>query len=806
MNPFLLFALKLTLISGVATLYYYAALRNHLFHHWNRFYLLLATFLSLILPFVKIDWVLPSAHTTPVIRILQTVQGSEDLEIYSDSAFTSLFTTESLIWVCYSIISITLSMMLIHAVITLLTLMRSMPFVRIGKIHLYNTHDNRAPFSFFRNIFWHQGIDIQSDNGQHILKHEMVHVNEGHSWDKLFMQLITTIFWFNPFFWLLQRELRAVHEFIADRKAFVHHDISRFAAMMLTSAYPSHAYAFTNSFFHQSLKRRIAMLQKLSNPRVSYICRLLCLPLIVLIAAAFTLKPVWQKSNAMLDKTYTVVIDAGHGYNGDKGAKALNGMYENNLTLAIARMIKEENNNSNIKIILTRNDQEEIDLKGRVEIANKAGADVFVSIHSGAHPDKNRNGFDIYVRKQKDAASALLGSIISKELSYVKTKELLQRQNTTYVLDSNKVSAAVLIECGYITNASDLAFITNADNQKRIAHSILKGIEDYLLAKEKGFSTLISGNKKNYMDTLPTNVPLDNNMELKKQTLPDAAQIKEINILPNRKWEVIMKDGTVKNYKEGEVWGLNIPKDFSGTKRNIPIHSVQLRPNNNTQTKVQINGIDTTQKPLLLINGEIYRFAILDQIPHHDIQEINVLKGASAIAKWGEKAKDGAIEILLKTGVKPPSKTKQYSQESGEGIIAFGSDSMVKNINGNVTINTPTEFSIKNEPTFTKTEVPPQFAGGTDAWRKFLQQNLKAVTPVNNGAPVGKYTVIMQFIVYKEGTLTDIKSLTSLGYGMEEEVLRIMKLSPPWIPAMQNGKKVKALHEQTITFIVAEGK
>ncbi len=447
--------------------------------------------------------------------------------------------------------------MLLHAVITLLRLMRSMPFVRIGKIRLYNTHDGRAPFSFFRNIFWHQQIDIQSDNGQQILKHEMVHVDEGHSWDKLFMQLVTTIFWFNPFFWLLQRELRVVHEFIADRKAFEHHDVSRFAAMMLTSAYPSHAYAFTNPFFHQSIKRRIAMLQKLSNPRVSYISRLLCLPLIVLIAAAFTLKPVWHKSNAMLDKTYTVVIDAGHGYNGDKGAKALNGMYENDLTLAIARMIKEENNNSNIKIILTRNDQEEIDLKGRVEIANEAGADVFVSIHAGAHPDKNRNGFDIYVRKQKDAASALLGSIISKELSYVKTKELLQRQNTTYVLDSNKVSAAVLIECGYITNASDLAFITNADNQKRIARSILKGIEDYLLAKEKGFSKIISENKESYKDTLPKNAPLDSTIKVKPQPLPDGSKIKEINLLPNRKWEVIMKDGTVKTYNEGEVWGLN---------------------------------------------------------------------------------------------------------------------------------------------------------------------------------------------------------------------------------------------------------
>jgi N-acetylmuramoyl-L-alanine amidase len=729
MNPFLLFALKLTLISGVAILYYYAALRNHLFHQWNRIYLLLAMLLSLLLPFAKIEWLLPAEDNTSVIRILQTVQGSDELIVYSGASSTTWLLTETLVWAVYIVISFIFLMLLAHALLSLSLLMKTMAFVRIGRIRLYSTTDSRAPFSFFRNIFWHKEIDIQSDNGQQILKHEMVHVDEGHSWDKLFMQLVTTIFWFNPFFWLLQRELRVVHEFIADRKAFEHHDVSRFAAMMLTSAYPSHAYAFTNPFFHQSIKRRIAMLQKLSNPRVSYISRLLCLPLIVLIAAAFTLKPVWYKSNAMLDKTYTVVIDAGHGYNGDKGAKALNGMYENDLTLAIARMIKEENNNSNIKIILTRNDQEEIDLKGRVKIANEAGADVFVSIHAGAHPDKNRNGFDIYVRKQKDAASTLLGSIISKELSYVKTKELLQRQNTTYVLDSNKVSAAVLIECGYITNASDLAFITNADNQKRIAHSILKGIEDYLLAKEKGFSTLISGNKKNYMDTLPKNAPLDSNIKVKPQPLPDGSKIKEINILPNRKWEVIMKDGTVKTYNEGEVWGLNIPRDFSGTKRNIPIHSVQFRPNNNTQTKVQINGIDSTQKPLLLINAEIYPFAILDQISPDDIQEINVLKGETAVAKWGEKAKSGAIEVVLKPGVKAPSKNNPSTFKTKEGDIHVTNVTVTTDDNSNNSVG-QTKASQDYGKVFTKTEVPPQFAGGTDAWRKFLQPNLKAVTPL----------------------------------------------------------------------------
>lgn len=265
---------------------------------------------------------------------------------------------------------------------------------------------------------------------------------------------------------------------------------------------------------------------------------------------------------------------------------------------------------------------------------------------------------------------------------------------------------------------------------------------------------------------------------VRPQPLPDPMLIKEINLLPNRKWEVIMKDGTVKIYNEGEVEGLNIPRDFSGTKRNIPIQSVQFRPNN-TQATMEISGIDTTNKPLLSINGEVFPYGALNSIKAEDIKEVHVLKEASAIAKWGEKAKEGAIEIILKPGVKAPSNERQYPDINKDEIFKFGLDSLSFDKNENVTIKGVRNLSDDYGMTFTKTEVPPQFAGGTDAWRKFLEKNLNAATPVDSGALAGTYPVIVQFIVNLDGTLEDIKPLTSHGFGMEEEVLRVIKLSPP---------------------------
>jgi hypothetical protein len=97
------------------------------------------------------------------------------------------------------------------------------------------------------------------------------------------------------------------------------------------------------------------------------------------------------------------------------------------------------------------------------------------------------------------------------------------------------------------------------------------------------------------------------------------------------------------------------------------------------------------------------------------------------------------------------------------------------------------------------------FPGGTKAWIGFIQRNLKADVPVRKKAPVGQYTVVVQFIVAKDGRIESIKSLTHFGYGMEEEVERMIKTSPRWEPAQQYGRNVKAYRKQPITFVVSNG-
>ncbi len=96
-------------------------------------------------------------------------------------------------------------------------------------------------------------------------------------------------------------------------------------------------------------------------------------------------------------------------------------------------------------------------------------------------------------------------------------------------------------------------------------------------------------------------------------------------------------------------------------------------------------------------------------------------------------------------------------------------------------------------------QVQSRFIGD---WVKFLRRHLDPVVPLDNGAPPGRYTVIVQFVVDKEGNVSDIKPLTNIGYGMEEEAVRVLKKATRWEPAIQNGYPVKAYHKQPITFEV----
>jgi hypothetical protein len=155
----------------------------------------------------------------------------------------------------------------------------------------------------------------------------------------------------------------------------------------------------------------------------------------------------------------------------------------------------------------------------------------------------------------------------------------------------------------------------------------------------------------------------------------------------------------------------------------------------------------------------------------NSIKRVDILKDSMAIARYGEKGKHGVIQITTNTETTNKDKTTE-------------------------------QLLIPAEAVFDSVEVEAHFPDGDKAWLNYLIQNINAAVAADNKAPEGSYMVVIQFVVDKQGYLIDIKPLTNLGYGMEAEVIRVIRKSPRWEPAIQNGKPVRAYRKQPITFSV----
>jgi hypothetical protein len=154
---------------------------------------------------------------------------------------------------------------------------------------------------------------------------------------------------------------------------------------------------------------------------------------------------------------------------------------------------------------------------------------------------------------------------------------------------------------------------------------------------------------------------------------------------------------------------------------------------------------------------------------------------------------------------------KLYGKDAENGVIIFEDARIMdkppaeyyKDILSDKKDKNVTEVRTDNK-IFEKVEIPPSFPGGKEAWNRYLTKYINPAIPVQKGAPAGQYSVIAQFVVKTDGTIEDIRTLTFFGYGMEEQVIELIKKGPRWIPARQNGKIVKAYVKQPVTFVITD--
>jgi len=489
--PFFVYLFKVTISSAALLGYYWLFLRNRVFHQYNRFYLLTAVFVSLILPFFQIEILLREAPSSTVTQLYQVVyqDGMLHDEIYSasvglpDAARVALFV--------YAFVSILILLMFIRSVITVLQLKNSGYCNKLNTAVLVTTSAKGTPFSFMHYIFWNKAADIQTAEGKRMLQHELTHVNQRHSWDILFLNCVLTLCWINPLFWLIKKELCMVHEYLADKGAIPENDPSILAGLILNAAYPQKNFLISN-FFHSPIKKRLNMFTK-TNKNPGYANKLLVLPLLIAIFSILAFKPI-HRTVSMLksDKKYTVIIDAGHGAH-DFGAKAPDGTLEKDITLQIAQKIKELNRNSQYEIIMSRSGDEYMSPPQRVDFAASKKADMVISIHAdmALEPaEKSKSGIHIYlppdnslVRKQSEFLGSALIQEFKKNPGIEVFDKIIQHKKSAWIL-KQAPCPTVLIETGYFSNKKDLDYLKSGDGQTALAHDVLSALEKYFAASK----------------------------------------------------------------------------------------------------------------------------------------------------------------------------------------------------------------------------------------------------------------------------------------------------------------------------------
>jgi N-acetylmuramoyl-L-alanine amidase len=488
MAAFIIYLIKCILCSGLLYSLYRIAYYNRQHLRWSRAFLLGTVVVSLVLPLIEIDVpVATRENPSTVIKLLNVVSTDKTEVNDSIAAVNNSFDAGLLLTVMYACISAAFLFIMIRSIITIQKIYYSYPKEQINNIETVMTREKNTPFSFFRTIFWNTDIDHHSGIGKKIFEHEQAHVEQLHSIDRVLMNTVLIVFWCNPFYWLIKKELIVLHEFMADRSAVKDRNPETLSEMLLLSAFPGGNFGMTSSFFNSSIKRRSFMLTKHNNQKANLLGRWMLLPVMLLMIAGFTLRKT-QVINGP-ESPFLVVIDAGHG--GERsGVTASDGTTEKDLNLMIAKKIKDLNTDGNIKIVMTRENDVETPLPERVAIANNAKADAFISIHIN-RDETGKSGFQFYMTKNSNdfaAKSQILGTLLSQELGKVYQIDGELRKGrpdkNIFVLDAPEISyPSLLIECGNLLNSTDLAFVKSEENQKKIALHILNAIKQFVVNK-----------------------------------------------------------------------------------------------------------------------------------------------------------------------------------------------------------------------------------------------------------------------------------------------------------------------------------
>jgi TonB-dependent SusC/RagA subfamily outer membrane receptor len=290
MPTLLVYILKLSCSLSIVWLFYRIFLHDLTFYNSNRWYLVGYALLSFFIPFINIG---PIDREDPAIQplIVQYIP-----VIGEGKVIRALSAPRSAVWAAWSwpgavlvVLGIVAGLLLLRFAVRCLSLRRMRrraELIEDGQIRIYRVRDRISPFSFGNAIYINTSQHSEKEQ-EEIILHEYVHIRQRHTADILFAEFITIFNWFNPFAWLIRYSIRQNLEFIADRQVVQNGFDKKDYQYHLLKVVGQAQYRLANNFNFSSLKKRIAMMNKMRSARLHLLKFLFILPLLAVLLVAF---------------------------------------------------------------------------------------------------------------------------------------------------------------------------------------------------------------------------------------------------------------------------------------------------------------------------------------------------------------------------------------------------------------------------------------------------------------------------------------------------------------------------------------
>jgi bla regulator protein BlaR1 len=264
-------------------LIYDVVLKKETFFNWNRIYLIVSALISVVMPFVKIDGFKEVIPQQFIINLPEVIIGNVTANTLTNLQIERLVTESKPLWTWETILYLGMvlaTLFLVFKITKIVRMLSRSPKSKMGNLFIIKLQNSNAAFSFFHYIFL--GELLNENDKKAILKHEIIHVQEKHTLDLLFFEILRILFWFNPLIYMYQNRIMTLHEFIADKEAVKHQDKTYYYQNLLSQVFETKNISFINPFFKQSLiKKRIVMLQKSKSKQVYLLKYALLVPIIL---------------------------------------------------------------------------------------------------------------------------------------------------------------------------------------------------------------------------------------------------------------------------------------------------------------------------------------------------------------------------------------------------------------------------------------------------------------------------------------------------------------------------------------------